>query len=165
MGAFQLCKPAITIRPNAVNEVGATHTFTVKVTNNAAGAETPIQGAHPTVTFPTGGGLVMSKVDNCADDPGNPNDGTNAAGECTVSFTSNTAGVVTAHAAVTVTIDGTQFSIATDGTAPNSGDATKRFVDANVSITPNGVNEVGHQHTFTITTNALPAGTTASLTS
>ena len=31
----------------------------------------------------------------------------------------------------------------TDGVAPNSGDAVKTFVDANIQITPNGVNRVG----------------------
>jgi hypothetical protein len=165
MGRFQLCQPAITIRPNAVNEVGATHTFTVKVTNNASGQETPIQGAHPTVTFPTGGNLVTNLVDTCADDPNNPNDGTNANGECTVSFTSNTAGDVTAHATVTVTIEGTQFTVSTDGHQPNSGPATKRFVDANVSIAPNGVNAVGGTHTFTVTSVADPQETTPTISS
>jgi hypothetical protein len=39
-------------------------------------------------------------------------------------------------------------------------------VDASVSVTPtSSVSEVGKSQTFTITTNALPAGTTASLTS
>src|SRR5262249_34865279 len=46
-----------------------------------------------------------------------------------------------------------------------SGPAVKRFVDANVSITPNGVNEVGTAHTFTVSTTADPQGTTARLLS
>src|SRR5207248_318272 len=53
----------------------------------------------------------------------------------------------------------------TDSTHGSSGAATKRFVDANVSITPNGVKEEGHAHTLTIYTTALPPGSTASLTS
>src|SRR5204862_125110 len=46
-----------------------------------------------------------------------------------------------------------------------SGPATKRFVDANVSITPNGVNQVNNAHTFTVTSTADPQGTTPTLTS
>jgi hypothetical protein len=43
---------------------------------------------------------------------------------------------------------------------------TWNVVDANVSITPSSsASEVGHSQTFTITTNDLPAGTTATLTS
>ena len=30
------------------------------------------------------------------------------------------------------------FTVQTDGQAPNSGDAVKTFVDANIQITPNG---------------------------
>src|SRR5262249_21294720 len=37
--------------------------------------------------------------------------------------------------------------------------------DANVSITPSGTNEVGHQHVFQISTTALPSGTAPTLTS
>jgi len=46
-----------------------------------------------------------------------------------------------------------------------SGPATKRYVDANVSIAQNAVNEVNHQHVFTITSVATASGTTATLTS
>ncbi len=41
----------------------------------------------------------------------------------------------------------------TDGVAPNSGDAVKTYVDANIQITPNGVNPVGATHTFTAHVN------------
>jgi hypothetical protein len=48
---------------------------------------------------------------------------------------------------------------------PSAPDSfTWNVVDANVAVTPtSGVSEVGNSQTFTITTNALPAGTTASL--
>ena len=164
MGQFQLCQPGITITPNAVNKVGDTHTFNVHVFNTAGGTTTDIQGAHPTVTLTAAGGAVVSnKVDNCADGP-SPTDGTDVSGVCTVSFTSNSAGTVTGSATATVTVDGTQFTVSTNGTAPNSAPAVKRFVDANVSITPNGVNKVGDAHTFTVSTTADPQGTTPTLT-
>ena len=38
----------------------------------------------------------------------------------------------------------TSITVSTDGTAPNSGDAVKTFVDANIQITPNGDEPVGH---------------------
>jgi hypothetical protein len=156
MGQFQLCKPKITITPNGVNAVGSQHTFTVKVTNLSGGVETGVAGIKPTVTITP---APASKTDNCATGV------TNAAGECTIVISSPTAGVFTAHATATFTIDGTQFTVATDGTAPNSGDAIKRFVDTNVSITPNGVNKVGDTHTFTVSTTGIPSGTTATLLS
>ena len=160
-GGFENCGAHITIAPSGVNAVGGSHTFTVTVTQNIGGTETPVAGANPTVTLTAAGGAVVAagKVDTCA------TTGTNAAGQCTVTFTSNSAGTVSGHAAVTVTLQGTPFSVETDGVAPNSGDALKRFVDANVSITPSGVNAVGSAHTFTVTSVASPAGTTPSLTS
>src|SRR5258708_15761050 len=48
-----------------------------------------------------------------------------------------------------------------DGLSGDSGPAVKQYVDANISISPNGVNEVGTPHTFTIVVNASPAGTGA----
>ena len=64
-----------------------------------------------------------------------------------------------------MTIDGTQFTVSTDGTAPNSGPAIKRFVDANVSITPNGVNAVGDTAYVHGLDDGDPSGTTATLLS
>src|SRR5438309_6314112 len=46
-----------------------------------------------------------------------------------------------------------------DAHAGDSGPATKHYVDANIQITPNGTNEVGTAHTFTITVHALPDST------
>ena len=83
-------------------------------------------------------------VDTCAD-PGTVN------GSCTVTFTSDTAGVVVGHTSADIVVGTTTLHVETDGVAPNSGDATKRFVDAAITINPpqdtNGINE---QHTFTV---------------
>ena len=38
----------------------------------------------------------------------------------------------------------------TDGVAPNSGDAVKFFVDANITITPDGPRTPSATHTFTV---------------
>ena len=48
------------------------------------------------------------------------------------------------------------FTVQTDGTSPNSGDAVKTFVNANIQITPaNANNPVGTNHVLTITVNAV----------
>src|SRR5262249_35076304 len=77
---------------------------------------------------------------------------TDASGQCTITFTSPTTGTVTGHATSTLSVGGSApFTVATDGVAPNSGDATKTFVDAEIAIAPDATNEVGHSHTFTVT--------------
>ena len=53
-------------------------------------------------------------------------------GECTVTFTSNTAGTVTGHATVTLTVGSVSLTRATDGTGGNTDDATKVFVAGSI---------------------------------
>ena len=76
---------------------------------------------------------------------------TDAAGQCTITFTSPTAGKVTGHASSTLSVGGRPRSPSqTDGVAPNSGDAVKTFVDANIQITPpTATNPVGTNHVLT----------------
>jgi uncharacterized repeat protein (TIGR01451 family) len=76
---------------------------------------------------------------------------TNASGQCTITFMSNSAGKVTGHASSTLSVGGSAaFTVQTDGQAPNSADAVKTFVDANIQITPpSAINPVGKNHTFT----------------
>ena len=158
LGNFEVCGAKISITPDDVNEVGENHTFTVKVFAGVTGQETPIAGVKPNVTLTaTNGAVVVPVAENCS------TTGTNASGECTVTFTSNTAGTVTGHAAATVTFEGRTFNVETNGQAGNSGDAVKRFVDASIAIAPNGVNEVGEDHVFTVTvTPNAPAGASVS---
>ena len=62
---------------------------------------------------------------------------------------------MTGHAESTLAVNGSApFTIATDNSGGNSGDATKVFQDANIQITPNGTNRVGDPHTFTAHVNA-----------
>ena len=69
---------------------------------------------------------------------------TNASGQCTITFTSNSTGKVTGHASSTLSVAGSApFTVQTDGVAPNSGDAVKTFVNARILIAPNATNEVG----------------------
>ena len=159
-GSFEHCGANIQIAPSGVNEVNTPHTFTITVNSTNAGVTSPApDGTKPVVTLKDqNNNTVTATSDTCAS-PGTVN------GTCTVTVNSTTAKVITAHATASVTIQGTTFNVATDGQGNNSGDAVKRYVDANVSITPSGVNAVGNAHTFTVTSTASPSGTTASLTS
>src|SRR2546427_793608 len=79
---------------------------------------------------------------------------------CTVTVNSSTVQTVTVNATGHVTMGGVTVTRSTDSTHGSSGPATKSWVDANIQIAPNGVNEVGHAHTFTIVVTALPGTAT-----
>jgi Prealbumin-like fold domain len=148
LGQLAPCGAGIQINPpTATNEVGATHIFTVHVTKTVGGATVPAAGVFPTVTLAATNGAVISNiVNNCA------LTGTDASGNCTVTFTSNSAGVVTGHAAADVGISGSTFHVETDGTGTNSGNAVKTFVDAKIAVSPlTATNEVNSAHTITAT--------------
>lgn len=141
----------ITIEDDDVNRVGDPHTFTVRTFFDAdinvnPPSFAPADSAAVTVTFT---GDVDDKVDTCANGTGDAGD-SEAVGVCTVTFTSDTPGTVTAHAAATVN----GIAVETDGAAPNSGDATKLFVDARISISPDGNNPIGAPHTFDVLVEA-----------
>ena len=105
LGSFEVCGAKISITPDDVNEVGENHTFTVKVFAGVTGQETPIAGVKPNVTLTaTNGAVVVPVAENCS------TTGTNASGECTVTFTSNIAGTVTGNAAA-VTFEGRTFNV------------------------------------------------------
>src|SRR5207245_1678471 len=80
--------------------------------------------------------------------------GTNASGQCTVTFTSNTGGTVTGTASVTLSVGGVSLTRTTNGQAGSSGPAVKTFVDATIAIAPSATNAVGANHTFTVTVKA-----------
>ncbi|MBA2383845.1 MAG: hypothetical protein H0V68_04175, partial [Actinobacteria bacterium] len=154
-GGFEQCGATISITPSAVNAVGDTHTFTVTVTKNVGGSTTGAAGLNPTVTLTAAGGAaVTDKVDNCA------TTGTDSNGQCTVTFTSTTAGTITGHASATVVIGDDSIPVETNNQDGNSGDAVKRFVDASVTIGDSAVNQVNDSHTFTINVTPIAAGAT-----
>src|SRR5262245_17225681 len=89
-GSFERCGAVIGITPSGVYEVGTTRTFSVHVAGSMGGVVTPAHGIKPTVTLTASNGADVSNVvDNCA------TSGTDANGDCTVTFTSNSAGTVT----------------------------------------------------------------------
>ncbi len=147
-------QPTIAIAPDAVNEVGHAHTFTVTVTS-LPGQTTVFNSITPSVS-PT---PDLGSTSTCAKPTINANVAT-----CTLTINSDTAGVFTANASATLTVNGFQSTVSTNGQNGNSGPATKTYVDSSIGITPQtAVNEVGNQHVFTITVHGLPAnGLTAS---
>src|SRR5205823_2104701 len=72
-------------------------------------------------------------------------------GECTVQIKSTVVGTTTVHASTSVTVGGVVLGRATgDANAGDTADAGKTWEDARITISPNGTNEVGNSHTFTV---------------
>ena len=71
---------------------------------------------------------------------------------------SNEAGVSVVSASSTLFVKGLLFDLTTNGQGANSGNLTKRWVDAFVTIGPSAVNPLNQPHVFNITVNAIPSG-------
>jgi hypothetical protein len=141
----------ISIAPSATNEIGQPHTFTVTVEQDTGSGFVPVPAGTPcNITLTNGGGAVAT--------PAGPfNLTTNASGQCSVTFTSNTTGTVTGHASSTLSIGGQSVTVQTNGVAPNSADAVKTFVNAKVAITPATANNpVGTNHVLTLHVDVDP---------
>jgi hypothetical protein len=136
---------AITIAPNATNEVGAPHTFTATLLFDTGAGLVPA-GANQPVT------VTLTGANGANPTPAGPfNLTTNANGQVAVTFTSATPGAVTGHATWTGTISGSApITVSTNGVAPNSADAVKTFVDAYIEISPPvASNPLNVTHTYT----------------
>src|SRR4029079_5621335 len=83
----------ISITPNATNEVGQPHTFTVTLTKDTGtGTFVPAANEHVDVTLTDSNGAAhTAATGTCTTGGAN----TNAAGQCTITFSSPTAGKVT----------------------------------------------------------------------
>ena len=143
----------IAITPDATNRVGAPHTFTVHAVEGHR-RRRGLRGLQRCARELLADGLerrgsVLDAAASTCDDAGA---NTDVNGQCTIVFTSNSAGKVTGNASWTGTL-GTPsaFTVSTNGVAPNSGPAVKTFVDAKIEITPDATNRVGAPHTFTVT--------------
>jgi uncharacterized repeat protein (TIGR01451 family) len=135
----------ISIAPDAVNKVGDPHTFTVTVNQVINGVSSPASGANVSVSLADSNGAV--------DVPSGLLSGTtDNNGQFSVTFTSQSAGIVTGNASATLSVLGVNLSRATgDGQSGDTGAAVKRFVDAKISIAPNATNGITEPHTFTVT--------------
>jgi hypothetical protein len=128
----------ITIAPDAVNPVGAPHTFTVTVNVNdgSGGGFVPATVGNVDVTLTDAGGAVsvVDAANSTADDNQPTGDNLDGSGQATITFTSFTAGTVTGNAAVSVVVGGVTLVRDTDpataaiGAGPGgSGPAVKTF--------------------------------------
>jgi uncharacterized repeat protein (TIGR01451 family) len=135
----------VSIAPNAFNEVGVPHTFTVTVNQTIDGVSSGAANANVTVTL---------DYTNGATDGGHTTltGTTNPSGQFQVTFVSPTAGQVTGKATATLSVLGVSLTRKTgDSNAGDSGPAVKTYEDATISIGPNGVNGITESHTFTAT--------------
>src|SRR5262249_58648216 len=88
----------IAIAPDATNEVGRPHTFTVTLMEDpGTGTFVPAAGEHVDFTLTPSNRAVVNlhAASSTCDNPG-PN--TNPNGQCTIVFSSNAPGQVTGHA-------------------------------------------------------------------
>lgn len=138
----------ISVGIDGVNEVGHAHTVTGHLEVNDGTGWVPAPAGN-TIGFAVASGPGALSAPSCM---------TTVGGSCSVTLSSPTAGITLVNASSTPVIRGVAFPVTTNGQAGSSGPLTKRWVDASISIAPNGVNEVGVDHTFTITVTALPSG-------
>ena len=134
----------ISIVDSAVNEVGDSHTFTVTVGMDDGSGWSPAAGVVPAISFPSG--PVPGTLDTSDCDAG-----TGSGGTCLVTINSDVPGIFTVHAKADILVGGLTLVRETDGLGNNSKDAVKTYVDARISIVGDGTNEVGDEHTFTVT--------------
>jgi uncharacterized repeat protein (TIGR01451 family) len=118
-----------TIDPDGVNPVGDPHTFTVTLWKDLGDGAGFVAAAGEDVDFiltdGDGASSILDAPSSTCDDAG-PN--TDGSGQCTIVFTSNTAGTTTGHASSTLTVGGLPLFRETDGASPNSDDAVKEWV-------------------------------------
>jgi energy-coupling factor transporter ATP-binding protein EcfA2 len=133
----------IAIEPDATNEVGEPHTFTVTVEEDAGdGGFVGADGESVTVSFTSTNGADSFTDQTCS---------TDSSGQCSVTITSDNAGEVEASATSNVDVAGLTLTRTTDGTDDNSDAAVKTYVDAFITIEPDDTNGIGEEHTFTVT--------------
>src|SRR5207248_6222200 len=122
--------------------------FTVTLSRNSGGGYGPVAGIPVTVGLTNANGAAfVTSANNCAS-------GTDANGQCAITFVSQTPGTVTGHATATLPVDGRSITVATDGQADNGSDAVKTFVDANIQISPPAANNpISTNHTLTAHVN------------
>jgi hypothetical protein len=140
---------SITINPTGTNEVGHQHIFTIVVTQDANG-NTLATTANISATVNPAPGSSSTTCGASVAFNGNT-------ATCTLTINNPVPGVFTAHATASFTISGATVTRSTDGTAPNSGDATKTYVDARIAVSPlTATNAVGQPHIITATVSQDP---------
>src|SRR5262249_16035900 len=105
---------SIAIAPDATNEVGQPHTFTVTAlqnSGNGAGFVPVPDGTHPKGTVTNANGAVAQISSNTCAVPGTVN------GVCSATFTSQTPGRVTGNASISLKVGGVSITRDTNPTS------------------------------------------------
>ena len=141
----------IGIADPGTNEVGQPHTFIVTLEKDPGTGFVAAAGEDVDFNLTSSFGAdcqVDEEASTCDDAGANTDDN----GQCTIVFSSASAGQCVGSASATLLVGGETLVRSTDGSSENSGEATKTYVDASIAITPESdTNPVGQQHTFTIT--------------
>ncbi len=137
----------IHISPNGTNFIYDSHTFTIHLERNLGSAWSDFAGQSVTAS-------ISSDTANSSF-TGSPTCTTDSSGTCTVAITSDRTGTTVVSAAFSGDIvpgDGNTNVTRTtgDGVSGDGDSATKTWVAAKISISPNGTNAVGVHHTFTV---------------
>ncbi|MGE5678473.1 MAG: hypothetical protein ACM3ZR_10510 [Pseudomonadota bacterium] len=138
---------SITIEPDGTNPVNNTHTFasTVRIIDENGERAVP-DGTLVTFVIENGGPGTF------IEDYGTPNDGIvgTVNGVAQIGLNSAVVGKTEVSATANIT-DPVNMTVKTDGAGKNSDNAIKNWVDAYITITPDGTNPVNNKHTFTST--------------
>jgi hypothetical protein len=135
----------ILISPNDVNRVGENHQFTVTVLQNdgLGGPDDYVPVSGVTVDAILGAGSIGSLVNTSC---------VTVAGSCIIEVSSNIAGIATVIAEATINVDGVEIELVTDGMGGSSNPATKRWVDAQIDVTPlTATNRLNDEHDIIVT--------------
>lgn len=128
---------------NEVNDPD--HDITATVKQDIGAGPVAVSGALVTFSLNdnTAGATFKNDVNTCT---------TGAAGTCTITITTTATGSVDINASTTFSISGLSVTRSTDGTANNSVDANKRYVDAQIDLSPlTATNNIGDDHLITAT--------------
>ena len=136
----------IELSPDATNVVGDPHIFVVTVMEDDGSGSGMLlaSGEFASVTFqdPFGAEAQASASCTTGDGVGFLTDETSNQGKCEVTLNSATAGQFLATATSHVQVGGLSLT--------RSASSTKTFVDARISVTPDGANPIDAPYTFTI---------------
>jgi hypothetical protein len=142
--------------PSAVNEVGDEHVLTATVMEDPGTGYVVASGETVKYTVIAGTATFVGGVDTCV---------TNGSGQCSVSIISNSVGDNTIKAVSDVGVSSLVLHRETDSTHSSSGPATKKYVDAYITITPeDATNPIHSPHVFTVTYTQVPGTATPAAT-
>ena len=150
----------LTIDDDSINEVDASHEFVATLVGEICGTDGTADAANPSASGTNScsdgslGGIDVHFDVNFSDTetgtsvtPASSPAATDASGELKITVNSSSAQIAT----VTVWVDGEDGDAGVLDKGEATDDAVKTWVDAQVSISGTATNEVGDEHTFTVT--------------